>query len=44
MTPEVALILGIDGIDGLANGAVFLLAGLGLVLIFSLHPLLRPHL
>jgi len=32
MTPEVALIL---GIDGLANGAVYLLAGLGLVLIFS---------
>ena len=32
MTPEVALILGIDGI---ANGAVYLLAGLGLVLIFS---------
>jgi branched-chain amino acid transport system permease protein len=32
MTPEVALIL---GVDGLANGAVYLLAGLGLVLIFS---------
>ena len=32
MTPEVALIL---GIDGLASGAVYLLAGLGLVLIFS---------
>src|SRR6478609_6269975 len=32
MTPEVALIL---GIDGLANGAVYLLAVLGLVLIFS---------
>src|SRR6185295_12806170 len=32
MTPEVALIL---SIDGLANGAVYLLAGLGLVLIFS---------
>src|SRR5205085_366013 len=32
MTAEVALIL---GIDGLANGAVYLLAGLGLVLIFS---------
>jgi len=32
MTPDVALIL---GIDGLANGAVYLLAGLGLVLIFS---------
>jgi branched-chain amino acid transport system permease protein len=32
VTPEVALIL---GIDGLANGAVYLLAGLGLVLIFS---------
>jgi branched-chain amino acid transport system permease protein len=32
MTPEVALIL---AIDGLANGAVYLLAGLGLVLIFS---------
>src|SRR3954470_1984778 len=32
MTPEVALIL---AIDGMANGAVYLLAGLGLVLIFS---------
>ena len=32
MTPEVALIL---VVDGLANGAVYLLAGLGLVLIFS---------
>jgi branched-chain amino acid transport system permease protein len=32
MTPDVALIL---AIDGLANGAVYLLAGLGLVLIFS---------
>ena len=32
MTPDLALIL---GIDGLANGAVYLLAGLGLVLIFS---------
>lgn len=32
MTWDVALILGIDGI---ANGAVYLLAGLGLVLIFS---------
>ena len=32
MTSDVALIL---GIDGLANGAVYLLAGLGLVLIFS---------
>jgi len=32
MTWDVALIL---GIDGLANGAVYLLAGLGLVLIFS---------
>ncbi|WP_077000718.1 branched-chain amino acid ABC transporter permease [Variovorax sp. KK3] len=32
MTPDVALIL---GIDGLANGAIYLLAGLGLVLIFS---------
>jgi branched-chain amino acid transport system permease protein len=32
MTWEVALIL---AIDGLANGAVYLLAGLGLVLIFS---------
>lgn len=32
MTWDLALIL---GIDGLANGAVYLLAGLGLVLIFS---------
>src|SRR5512138_2284574 len=32
MTWDVALIL---GIDGLANGTVYLLAGLGLVLIFS---------
>jgi branched-chain amino acid transport system permease protein len=32
MTWDVALILGIDGV---ANGAVYLLAGLGLVLIFS---------
>src|SRR5688500_4287010 len=32
MTWDVALIL---GIDGLANGAVYLLAGIGLVLIFS---------
>src|SRR3954464_16044389 len=32
MTWDVALIL---GIDGMANGAVYLLAGLGLVLIFS---------
>jgi branched-chain amino acid transport system permease protein len=32
MTWDVAMIL---GIDGLANGAVYLLAGLGLVLIFS---------
>jgi branched-chain amino acid transport system permease protein len=32
MTWDVALIL---GLDGLANGAVYLLAGLGLVLIFS---------
>jgi branched-chain amino acid transport system permease protein len=32
MTWDVALIL---GIDGLANGSVYLLAGLGLVLIFS---------
>lgn len=32
MTWDVAFIL---GIDGLANGAVYLLAGLGLVLIFS---------
>ena len=32
MTWDVALIL---GVDGLANGAVYLLAGLGLVLIFS---------
>lgn len=32
MTWDVALIL---GIDGFANGAVYLLAGLGLVLIFS---------
>jgi branched-chain amino acid transport system permease protein len=32
MSWDVALIL---GIDGLANGAVYLLAGLGLVLIFS---------
>ena len=32
MTWDVALILGIDGI---ANGAVYLLAGLGLVLVFS---------
>src|SRR3569623_78901 len=32
MTWDVALIL---GIAGLANGAVYLLAGLGLVLVFS---------
>ena len=32
MTWDIALIL---GVDGLANGAVYLLAGLGLVLIFS---------
>src|SRR5262252_6326611 len=32
MSWDIALIL---GIDGLANGAVYLLAGLGLVLIFS---------
>ena len=32
MSWDVALIL---SIDGLANGAVYLLAGLGLVLIFS---------
>ena len=32
MTWDIALIL---AIDGLANGAVYLLAGLGLVLIFS---------
>ncbi len=32
MTWDIALIL---GIDGLANGAIYLLAGLGLVLIFS---------
>jgi branched-chain amino acid transport system permease protein len=32
LTADVALIL---GIDGLANGTVYLLAGLGLVLIFS---------
>src|SRR5437870_11300975 len=32
MTWDVALIL---GIDGMANGAVYLLAGLGLVLVFS---------
>lgn len=32
MTWDLALIL---GVDGLANGAVYLLAGLGLVLIFS---------
>src|SRR3954462_7186124 len=32
MTWDVALIL---GVDGLANGAVYLLAGLGLVLILS---------
>lgn len=32
MTWDIALIL---GIDGLANGAVYLLAGLGLVLVFS---------
>src|SRR5437879_5931349 len=32
MNLDIALIL---GIDGLANGAVYLLAGLGLVLIFS---------
>ncbi|HMN78503.1 MAG TPA: branched-chain amino acid ABC transporter permease [Burkholderiaceae bacterium] len=32
MTPDVALIL---ALDGLGNGAVYLLAGLGLVLIFS---------
>ena len=32
MTWDVALIL---AVDGLANGAIYLLAGLGLVLIFS---------
>jgi branched-chain amino acid transport system permease protein len=32
LTPDIALIL---GMDGLANGAVYLLAGLGLVLVFS---------
>jgi branched-chain amino acid transport system permease protein len=32
MTWDVALIL---GVDGLANGAVYLLAGLGIVLVFS---------
>ena len=32
MTWDIALIL---GVDGLANGAIYLLAGLGLVLIFS---------
>ena len=32
MTWDVALIL---SIDGLVNGSVYLLAGLGLVLIFS---------
>ena len=32
MNWDIALILGIDGI---ANGAVYLLAGIGLVLIFS---------
>lgn len=32
MTWDIALLL---GIDGLANGAIYLLAGLGLVLIFS---------
>ena len=32
MTADIFFIL---GIDGLANGAVYLLAGLGLVLIFS---------
>jgi branched-subunit amino acid ABC-type transport system permease component len=32
MTPEIAIILLLDGI---ANGAIYLLAGLGLVLIFS---------
>ena len=32
MTWDIALIL---GVDGLATGAVYLLAGLGLVLIFS---------
>jgi branched-chain amino acid transport system permease protein len=32
MTWDVALIL---GVDGLANGAIYLLAGLGLVLVFS---------
>ncbi|WP_322994433.1 branched-chain amino acid ABC transporter permease [Castellaniella sp.] len=32
MTWDIALIL---GIDGLANGAIYLLAGLGLVLVFS---------
>ncbi|MBV2180679.1 MAG: branched-chain amino acid ABC transporter permease [Castellaniella sp.] len=32
MTSDIVLIL---GIDGLANGAIYLLAGLGLVLIFS---------
>src|SRR3954465_6243754 len=32
MTADIALIL---AMDGLANGAVYLLAGLGLVLVFS---------
>ena len=32
MTPDIALILGIDGI---ATGAIYVLVGLGLVLIFS---------
>jgi len=32
MTTEIAIILLLDGI---ANGAIYLLAGLGLVLIFS---------
>ena len=32
MTPDIALILGIDGI---ATGSIYVLVGLGLVLIFS---------
>jgi branched-chain amino acid transport system permease protein len=32
MTTEIALLLGIDGI---ANGAIYVLVGLGIVLIFS---------
>ena len=33
MTPDIALILGIDGI---ATGSIYVLVGLGLVLIFSI--------